>query len=74
MCVFLDVMIVDKVLGARAVNPSHTDRYAAPTPSRQHHMDAHSACACVLFIRSPGVARIPRHGFLDSNTHTHTHR
>lgn len=40
-------MIVDKVLGARAVNLSHADRYSAGAPSRQHHMDAHGSCACV---------------------------
>ena len=64
VCVFLDVMIVDKVLGARAVNLSHTDRYAARTPSRRRHMDAHTAlcvCWCMLVICSLGVARIPRH-------------
>lgn len=47
MCAFRDVMIVDKVLGAWAVNLSRTDRYAACTPSRQRHMDEHGSCVCV---------------------------
>lgn len=66
VCVFFfDVMIVDKVLGARAVNLSHTDRYAARTPSGLRHMDAHivraRVCKCMLVICSPGIARIPKH-------------
>lgn len=49
VCVLLDVMIVDKVLGASAVILSHTDRYAARTPSRQCYTDPHidSSCAWV---------------------------
>lgn len=71
MCVTLDMMIVDKVLGAWAVNLSHIDRYAVCTPSRQRHLDAHAACACVsmglwvcfceLVICSLGIPRIPKY-------------
>lgn len=47
VCVLLDVMMVDKVLGASAVILSHTDRYAARTPSRQCYADPHSLFMCV---------------------------
>lgn len=46
ICKFLDVMIVDKVLGALAVILSLSDRYAARTPSMQGYTDAHIVSEC----------------------------